>query len=76
VPLTPREFALLRFFLRNPGRVLSREQILANVWPDPAEHVAGGLETYVSYLRRKLDRLGPPLIETVRRVGYALRERA
>ena len=74
VPLTPREFALLRFFLRNPGRVLSRDQILAHVWEDAGERDARSVETYVSYLRRKLDRVGTPLIETVRSVGYALRE--
>jgi two-component system OmpR family response regulator len=74
VSLTPREFALLRFFMRNPERVLTRAQILANVWNDAAESGAGAVETYVSYVRRKLDPLGPPLIQTVRLVGYALRE--
>lgn len=73
VPLTPREFTLLRFFLRNPERVLSREQLVAHVWGDAEERGAGAVETYVCYLRRKLDRLGPPLIQTVRLVGYALR---
>ena len=74
VPLTPREFALLRFFVRNAERVVSREQVLANVWVDPAERGTASVETYVSYLRRKLDVLGPPLLHTVRRVGYVLRE--
>jgi two-component system OmpR family response regulator len=74
VELTPREFALLRFFLRNPHRVLTREQILANVWSDRVRGGEAAVETYVSYLRRKLDRVGPPLIHTVRMVGYALRE--
>jgi two-component system OmpR family response regulator len=74
VPLTPREYALLRFLMRNPERVLSRTQILANVWDDAAGRGGGAVETYVSYLRRKLDPLGPPLIQTVRLVGYALRE--
>ena len=73
VSLTPREFTLLRFFMRNPERVLSREQLLAHVWGDADERGAGAVETYVGYLRRKLDRLGPPLIQTVRLVGYALR---
>jgi two-component system OmpR family response regulator len=74
VALTPREFALLRFFLRNPGRVLTKDEILTNVWGDSAHAGQASVETYVSYLRRKLDRLGPPLIRTVRLVGYALRE--
>lgn len=74
VELTPREFNLLRFFLLNPNRVLSKDQILANVWEDHARTEASTVETYVSYLRRKLDRFGPPLIQTVRLVGYALRD--
>ena len=74
VGLTPREFALLRFFLRNPGRVLTKDEIVANVWSDRAPTGQTAVETYVSYLRRKLDPLGPPLIRTIRLVGYALRE--
>jgi two-component system OmpR family response regulator len=73
VSLTPREFTLLRFFMRNPELVLSREQLLAHVWGDVDERGAGAVVTYVGYLRRKLDRLGPPLIRTVRLVGYELR---
>jgi len=73
IELTATEFRLLRFFLRNPRRVLSRAQLLENVW----NYDFGGdgriLETYVSYLRRKLDAHGPPLIHTARGVGYALR---
>jgi two-component system OmpR family response regulator len=73
VDLSPTEFKLLRYFLLNPNRVLSRAQILDQVW----EYDFGGggnvVETYVSYLRKKLDHLGPPLIQTVRGVGYALR---
>jgi two-component system, OmpR family, response regulator len=54
--------------------VLTKEEIRANVWGDSAHAGEAAVETYVSYLRRKLDRLGPPLIRTVRLVGYALRE--
>jgi two-component system OmpR family response regulator len=76
VELTPTEFSLLRFFLLNPRRVLSKRQILNNVWHYDFGGDTNVLETYVSYLRRKLDPLGPPLIHTVRLVGYALREPA
>ena len=72
IPLTPTEYRLLRFFLRNPRRVLTRAQILEGVWGDSAVE-PGEVETYVSYLRRKLDPFGPPLIQTIRSFGYALR---
>jgi two-component system OmpR family response regulator len=70
IELSPTEFRLLAYFMRNPGRVLSRTQLLENVWG--WDHSAGSpvVETYVSYLRRKL---GPDLIHTQRGVGYALR---
>jgi two-component system, OmpR family, response regulator len=74
VELTPTEFELLRFFLLNPRRVLSKAEIQDAVWGDASADDAGTVETYVSYLRKKLDRLGPPLIHTVRLVGYVLRE--
>jgi two-component system OmpR family response regulator len=69
------EYELLRFFLRNPRRVLTRAQILEGVWGDSAVE-PGEVETYVSYLRRKLDPHGPPLIHTFRSFGYALRSPA
>jgi two-component system OmpR family response regulator len=72
--LTPTEFRLLRFLLQNPRRVLSKRQILDNVWNYDFGGDANVVETYVSYLRRKLDACGPPLIHTVRLVGYVLRE--
>ena len=72
--LSPLEFSLLRFFLRNPERVLTRDEIAANVWDDRRHGSDAAVETYVSYLRRKLDLLGPPLLRTVRLVGYVLRE--
>jgi two-component system OmpR family response regulator len=73
VDLTPTEFALLRFFLLNPRRVLSKEQILDHVWHYDFGGDGSIVETYVSYLRRKLDAHGPRLLHTVRGVGYALR---
>ena len=74
VRLTATEFNLLRFLLLNPRRVLSKSQILDHVWHYDFGGDANVVETYVSYLRKKLDRLGPPLIRTIRLVGYALRE--
>jgi two-component system OmpR family response regulator len=72
VELTATEFALLRFFMRNPRRVLSKGQILQNVWQYEFGGNSNVVETYISYLRKKLDALGPPLIRTVRQVGYML----
>jgi two-component system OmpR family response regulator len=73
VRLTPTEFNLLRFFMRNPRRVLSKTQILEHVWQYDFDGDANVLETYISYLRKKIDTLGPPLIHTIRGMGYALR---
>jgi two-component system OmpR family response regulator len=72
IPLTATEFALLRYLMLNPRRVLSKAQILQNVWRYDFGGNANVVETYVSYLRRKLDAAGPPLIRTVRQVGYML----
>ncbi|OJU94834.1 MAG: DNA-binding response regulator [Solirubrobacterales bacterium 67-14] len=74
IELTDTEFRLLRYLMGNPRRVLSRAQILDHVWEYDFAGDARVLETYVSYLRRKLDKYGPGLIVTVRGVGYALRE--
>lgn len=71
--LSPTEFRLLRYFLENPGRVLSRGQILAAVWDYEPASCSNIVDTYVGYLRRKLDQFGPPLIVTHRGFGYALR---
>jgi len=73
VELTPTEYRLLRYLMLNPRRVLSRQQLLEHVWDYDFGGDARVLETYVSYLRRKLDEHGPPLIHTVRGVGYVLR---
>jgi two-component system OmpR family response regulator len=73
VELTATEYRLLRYLMLNPRRVLTRAQLLEHVWDYDFGGDARVLETYVSYLRKKVDRLGPPLIHTVRGVGYALR---
>jgi two-component system OmpR family response regulator len=72
VELTGTEFSLLRYFMLNPRRVLSKGQILQNVWRYDFGGNSNVVETYVSYLRKKLDLLGPPLIKTVRQAGYML----
>ena len=76
VDLTATEYRLLRYLLLNPRRVLTRAQLLEHVWDYDFGGDARVLETYVSYLRKKLDIHGPPLIHTVRGVGYALRRAA
>lgn len=74
IDLTATEYRLLRFLMVNPRRVLTRDQILDNVWDYDFGGDARVLETYISYLRKKLDVGGPQLIHTVRGVGYALRQ--
>ena len=74
IQLTATEFRLLHLFLLNPGRVLSKAQILDHVWQYDFDGDSNILETYVSYLRRKLNQHGEPLLHTVRLVGYVLRE--
>ena len=73
IELTATEHRLLRYLLLNPRRVLTRAQILDHVWNYDFGGDARVLETYISYLRRKLDAHGPSLIHTVRGVGYSLR---
>jgi two-component system, OmpR family, response regulator len=73
VELSPTEFRLLAYLMRNQGLMLTRKQLLENVWGWEYAGQSQVLETYVSYLRRKLDPLGPPLIHTQRGVGYCLR---
>ena len=73
VELTPTEFKLLHYLLLNARRVLTREQILEHVWDYTFAGNASVLETYISYLRHKIDTVDPPLIHTVRGVGYSLR---
>ena len=76
IELTPTEFNLLRYLLANAGRVLSKPQILDHVWHYDFGGDANVVETYISYLRKKIDVRGEPLIQTVRGVGYSLRSRA
>ena len=76
IQLTATEFRLLHMFLLNPGRVLSKGQILDHVWQYDFDGESNILETYVSYVRRKLNEYGKPLLHTVRLVGYVLREEA
>lgn len=73
IELTATEFKLLRFLLQNPRRVLSKVQILDHVWNYDFGGDANVVETYISYLRKKVDRFDPALIQTVRGVGYCLR---
>ena len=73
IDLSPTEYNLLRYLLLNAGKVLSRNQILDHVWQYDFGGHATVVETYISYLRKKIDALGPPLIQTVRGVGYSLR---
>jgi two-component system, OmpR family, response regulator len=74
VHLTATEFNLLRIFLLNPRRVLSKDQIIDHVWHYDFGGNQNIVETYVRYVRKKLDALGPPLIHTIRLVGYVMRE--
>jgi two-component system OmpR family response regulator len=73
IELTATEFNLLRFMMLNPRRVLSKAQILDHVWHYDFRGDANVVETYISYLRRKVDATDPRLIHTVRGVGYVLR---
>jgi DNA-binding response OmpR family regulator len=73
IALSPREFAMLETFLRNRGRILTRDQLLERVWGYDAEPQGNVVDVYVHYLRRKLEAPGkPPLIRTVRGMGYLL----
>ncbi|MBB4938000.1 two-component system OmpR family response regulator [Streptosporangium album] len=73
VALSPTEFKLLRYFMANAGRVLSKAQILDHVWDYDFRGDVGIVESYVSVLRRKIDNVDPRLIHTLRGVGYVLR---
>ena len=73
VELTPTEFKLLHYLMLNTGRVVSKSQILDRVWQYDFDGNANVVEIYISYLRKKIDSLGPRLIHTVRGVGYSIR---
>jgi two-component system, OmpR family, response regulator len=75
VDLTPKEFALLEYFMRHPGEVLTRTQILEHVWDFAFEGDSNVIEVYIRYLREKIDRpFDRRSLETVRGVGYRLRD--
>jgi two-component system response regulator MprA len=77
IPLTQREYALLEYLVRSPGRPMSREQISQDVWQTPFDPEVNVIDVYVSQLRSKLEAHGGrPLLHTVRRVGYVLRDDA
>jgi two-component system, OmpR family, response regulator len=73
IDLSPTEFRLMRYFMLNPGRVLTRAQLLDHVWDYDFGGSGNVVSTYVAYLRRKLASTGPDLIHTQRAVGYSLR---
>ncbi len=73
IELTATEFKLLEYLLENARRVVSKSDILDNVWDYDFTGDVNIVETYISYLRKKVDEVEPPLIHTVRRVGYSLR---
>ena len=73
IEVSPTEFKLLRYLMLNPGRVLSKSQILDHVWDYDFRGEMNIVESYISYLRRKIDVVGDPLIHTKRGVGYVLR---
>ncbi|MEU8319251.1 response regulator transcription factor [Nonomuraea sp. NPDC048881] len=72
IHLSPTEFSLLRYLMINAGRVVSKAQILDRVWDFDFDGESRIVESYISYLRRKIDAGGPPLIHTLRGVGYRL----
>lgn len=75
IDLTPKEFALLEFFLRRPGQVLSRALIAHHVWGVDYDTFTNVIDVYVNYLRKKIDAdFAPKLLQTVRGVGYVLKE--
>jgi two-component system OmpR family response regulator len=73
IELTATEFNLLQYLLENARRVVSKSEILDHVWDYGFAGEANIVETYISYLRKKVDEFDPPLIHTIRRVGYSLR---
>ena len=73
IALSPTEFKLLRYLMANAGRVLSKGQILDHVWSYDFRGDDSIVESYISYLRRKVDTVEPRLIHTLRGVGYVLR---
>ena len=73
IDLTAKEYGLLEYFMRNPNQVLTRTMIADHVWDYTFDSFTNIIDVYVNYLRKKIDKLGPPLIHTIRGVGYTLR---
>jgi two-component system OmpR family response regulator len=73
IDVSPTEFAVLRYLIRNAGRVVSKRQIVSHVWQYDFDGDPRIVESYISTLRKKVDRIQPPLIHTLRGVGYSLR---
>ncbi|SHF84230.1 response regulator transcription factor [Streptoalloteichus hindustanus] len=73
IRLSPTEFRLLRYLMRNAGRVVSKARIVEDVWECGFSRQPNIVESYISFLRRKVDREDPPLIHTLRGMGYSLR---
>ncbi len=75
IDLTPREFALLEFFIRNKGKVCTRTRIIEHVWDIHYDSDTSVIDVYINYLRKKLN-VGdkPDLIQTVRGIGYIVKE--
>ena len=74
IDLTRTEFDLLELFMRNPGRVISRHEILTDVWGFDLDQTSNSLNVYIGYLRKKIEPDGKPrVLHTVRGVGYVLR---
>jgi DNA-binding response OmpR family regulator len=72
IDLTAKEFGLLEYLMRNPGRVLSRTQIIDHVWRYDIDAISNVVDIYIHYLRDKVDKSHHPLIKTVRGVGYKI----
>jgi len=73
IHLSPTEYKLAAFLLANTGRVMSRGQLLTNVWGYSPDDDPSVVETYIGYVRKKIDHIEPKLIQTVRGVGYTMR---
>jgi two-component system OmpR family response regulator len=76
IELSPTEFRLLHYLLTNAGHVVTKQQILERVWDRTVGEESRVVDSYISYLRRKIDATGVPLIHTLRGIGYSLREPA
>jgi DNA-binding response OmpR family regulator len=76
IKLSAKEYAILEYFMRNPGRILSKNNIMAHVWDFDSDILPNNIEVFITYLRAKIDKpfKEPPLIHTIRGFGYKLSE--